>query len=136
MTEIVAQKHFVTFFSPGSFTAEASTKPIDAWDVEVALAMAKDIVERHAATPYGFVFTTRGRGVDDLDSKEIARSPVHYFNVKVEALAEVEARNDPSERILLDNMRINGWDRIVTTTTGWKWTQPLREGDVILDTAQ
>lgn len=129
------EQHFVTFYSPGTFTAEITTKPIDAWSVPVALEMMADIKERYGATPYGFQFSTRGRADDELDSKVIATGPMHYVNVKVETLVEIEARNDPKEEILRSNMRCNGWDRVATTTTGWKWTQPLREGDVIVEAA-
>jgi len=66
------QKHFVTFYSPGTFVSEESSLPIDAWDVDKAKEMAHDVVERYGATPYGFRFTTRSRGDADLDSK-IAR---------------------------------------------------------------
>jgi len=125
-------QHFVTFYSPGTFVAEETTKPIDAWDAGVALAMAKDITERYNATPYGFKFTTRTRADADLDSKVSATSPMHYFGVKVEHAAEVIARNLPNETILRDNMRINGWNRIVTTTQGWKCSIPLMDDDVVL----
>lgn len=130
MTEI--RQHFVTFYSPGTFVAEATTKPIDAWNVDDAVAMAALIDERYAAKPYGFRFTTRGRDPDDLDSKEIASSPMHYIGGKVETLAEVEARNDPKEEILRSNMRCNGYERIWTTTKGWRWTQPLCADDVVI----
>lgn len=126
------QQHFVTFYSPGTFVAENTTKPIDSWNVDDAVAMAALITERHGAKPYGFRFTTRGRGPDDLDSKEIAKSPMHYIGGKVETLEEVEARNDPSESILRTNMRGNGYKRIWSTTSVWQWTQPLSDDDVVL----
>lgn len=125
-------KHFVTFYSPGTFCAEESTKPIESWDTAVALRMASSVTERHNAKPYAFTFTTRSRGDSDLDSKVTARSPLYYFGVKVETLAEIEARRDPNDRILIANMRGNGWPRVVTTTSGWKATMPLRDGDVVL----
>ena len=126
------RQHFVTFFSPGTFVAEQTTKPIESWDVEAAKAMLTGIHERYGATPYGFQFSTRARGPKDLDSKVVERSPLYYVNCKVETLAEIEARNDPKEAILLANMRANGWDRIVCTTQGWRWTQPLGPGDIVL----
>lgn len=131
--QLVTQ-HFVTFYSPGTFMAEESTKPIESWDVAEAVKMARKIKERYGASPYGFQFSTRERGERDLDSREAARSGLHYLgdHVKVETLAEIEARNLPSEQILRSNMRSNGWDKVVTTTKGWKWTQPLRKGDTVV----
>jgi hypothetical protein len=131
--DVTLLQHFVTFYSPGTFVAETSTKPIPTWDVDDAVAMSAMIEERHGARPYGFRFTTRGRGPDDLDSKAIATSPMHYLGGKVETLAEVEARNDPSEETLRWNMRTNHYDRIWTSTKGWKWTQPLNADDIVVE---
>lgn len=125
-------QHFVTFYSPGTFVAEETIKPIGEWDTTVALRMAAEVTERHNAKPYAFAFTTRSRGDADLDSKVTARSALHYFGVKVETLADIEARNDPADRTLIANMRGNEYPRVVTTTSGWKATMPLRDGDVVL----
>lgn len=127
------QKHFVRFYSPGTFVAEMSEKPIESWDTDAAMKMADEITERYSATPYGFRFITRGRDDDDLDSKEIASSNFYYLGGKVETLAEVEARNDPKEEILRSNMRCNGYDRIIVNDNSWRWTQPLDAQDVVLD---
>jgi len=126
------EQHFVTFYSPGTFFAEATQKPIEAWDADLAVAMSSDIKERYGARPYGFRFSTRARTADELDSKEVAKSPMYYLGGKVETIEEVEARNAPDEQILRDNMRCNGYDRIWTSTQGWKWTQPLRYDDVVI----
>jgi len=126
--------HFVEFFSPGTFVSEVSRKPIESWDTGVALAMAANISERHNAKPYGFQFLTKFRNDDELDSREVARSPTYFFGVKIRTLAEVAAENDPNEEILHSNMRTNGWERVVTTTSGWKCTLPLGPEDVVLDT--
>lgn len=45
------EKHFVTFYSPGTFMAEASEYPIASWDVEKAKKMAEGVRERHGAVP-------------------------------------------------------------------------------------
>lgn len=127
------ERHFVTFYSPGTFVAENTQRPIDSWDVEAAVSMARSIKERHGSTPYGFQFTTRSRGKDDLDSKVSHTSPMYYLGGRVETLADVEARNDPADRILISNMRSNGYDRIVVNENSWRWTQPLRDEDVVLD---
>jgi len=129
----VMQQHFVTFYSPGTFTAETTTRPIDVWGLDQAVDMARAIVERYKARPYGFRFLTRARGEDDLDSKIVASSPFYYLGGRIRTLAEVEAKADPKEAILRSNMRMNGWDRIVTNDNSWRWTQPLGETDVVLD---
>lgn len=126
------QQHFVTFYSPGTFVAEDTTKPIAAWNVDDAVAMAALISERHGAKPYGFQFTTRGREPHELDSKVIAKSPMHYIGGKIETLDEVRSRGLESERILLSNMECNGWNRIWRATAGWSWTQPLKPEDVVI----
>jgi len=126
-------KHYVTFYSPGTFMSEDTRKEIDSWDIDTAKQMARSIKERHGTTPYGFIFTTRGRDDTDLDSKEIARSNFYYLGGKVETYQEVLERNDPSEEILRSNMQINGYDKIIVNTNSWKFTSFLRDTDVILD---
>src|SRR4051812_893169 len=105
------EAHFVTFYSPGTFVAEDTTKPIELWDVDAAVKMARDIHERYNAVPYGFRFTTRTRADDELDSKVTAKSGLYFLGGKIETVAEVEARNDPAEHILLANMKGNGYGR-------------------------
>lgn len=125
-------QHFVTFYSPGTFVAEDTTKPIASWNVKKAVAMSKTISERYNAKPYGFRFSTRARSDKDLDSKVVKRSNLYYISGTIETLEQVEARNDPKEEILRSNMRCNGYTRIVTTHTPWRWTQPLKDDDVVL----
>jgi hypothetical protein len=127
------QQHFVTFYSPGTFMSEETTKSIDSWDVKTAMKMAHDIIERYAATPFGFQFTTRSRGEKDLDSKKASESPMYYLGGRVETLAQVEARNDPNEDILRSNMRGNGWDKIIVNDNSYRSCRPLTPTDVVLD---
>ena len=94
----------------------------------------EQVTERYGATPYGFKFLTKSRGDDDLDSSVSAKSCMYYLSGKVETLEEVKARATDRDRILVSNMEINGYDRIVTSTRGFSWTQPLNEGDVVLET--
>ncbi len=126
-------KHFVTFLSPGTIVAEHTTKPIKSWHVVSAKRMAKRIKERHAATPYGFYFTTRDRGENDFDSKETDRSPMYYLGGEVLTLEEVKAKKDPKLSTLIRNMEGNGWERVITNNNSWQWTQPLRKEDIVLD---
>lgn len=129
----VIQQHFVTFVSPGTFFAEESTKPIDAWNVETARAMATEITERYDAQPYCFFFTTRGRGEADLDSRQTARSPNYFIGCTVRTLEEVEREDRQDEDILRRNMRNNGFARVATPRIGWRVSVPVYDEDVVLD---
>lgn len=126
------EKHFVTFYSPGTFLAEQTTKPINSWDVDIAIGMSKSIKERYGAIPYGFRFTTRSRGYDDLDSHEVARGPMYYLGGEILTLDQVKEQNNPKNRTLISNMEDNNWDRIIVNTNSWKWTQPLKDNDIVL----
>jgi len=126
------KQDFVTFYSPGTFVAEQTTREVANWNVTKAVEMMPDIEERYGARPYGFQFHTKKRGWRDLEPKEIKRSGMYYVNCKVETLVEIEGRADPKESTLLSNMKCNGWDKVVSPREGWAWTQPLREGDTVL----
>lgn len=126
-------KSFVQFYSPGTLMAEVDEHPVDRWDVDAAVELARSVHQRHGARPYGFQFITRTRGEDDLDSSVTDKSPLYYLGGRVETIEEVEARNDPKERILRLNMRGNGWDRIIVNDNSWRWTQPLRPDDIVLN---
>ena len=130
---LAIRQDFVTFLSPGSFVHETTTKRVNRWHVDEAVEMSKSITERYGATPFGFYFATRGRGDGELDSREVARSGVYYLNGVIESVNQIEKRGDPGERTLLKNMRGNGWDRVVRNTRGYRWTQPFRDGDVVLE---
>lgn len=113
--------------------AETTTKPIKSWDVAAAQKMAATITERHNANPYGFQFTTRERGVKDLDSKVVRTSNMYYLKGQVRTVEQVRKDARPDEKILLSNMECNGYSRIITSNTPWRWTQPLEDGDVVLE---
>lgn len=82
---------------------------------------------------YGFVFTTRSRDDDDLDSRVTSRSPTYFINCRVETFEEIVARNFSDERILRKNMRANGWDRLAITKSGWPTAVPIKTDDIVLD---
>lgn len=127
------QKHFVTFMSPGTFVAETTTKEIESWDIDKAIEMSKGIVERHNAKPYGFYFTTRARGENNLDSRVIDESPMYYLGGVVRTADELEEENNPEYRILIENMRSNGWKRVIINNNSYEWVQPLMDSDVVLE---
>lgn len=127
------KKHFVTFYSPATFVSETTTKPIESWHVGQAVEMAKGIIERYNARPYGFAFETRERTDEELDSRVTKRSPMYYLGGTELTLQQVKDRNDPRNAILIANMENNGWDRVVENVNSWKAVLPMRPEDVILD---
>lgn len=126
------KKHFVTFYSPGTFVAEYSEKPIESWNVQKAVKMARKIVERHGATPYGFRFSTRERTEDELDSKVTKTSGMYYLGGKILTLDDVKARKDPKDAILISNMEGNGIKKIIENCNSWKWTDAFHKEDKLL----
>lgn len=122
----MSQKHFVTFYSPGTFAAETSEREIGEWDTREALRIANTITERYNARPYGFVFTTKES--DGWQPKEAKRSPFHFINCEVQTLAEVDKGS-----ILHSNMKNNNWPAVVSPKKGWRFTQPFTGDDVIVD---
>lgn len=126
------RRHYVTFYSPGTFVAETTTKEVVAWDVDEVTKTARSVRERHAAIPYGFQFTTRVRGKEDFDSRVEATSPFYWLGGTVRTLQELETEADPSTAILRSNMRSNHWGVVITNTNSWDWTQPLNDTDIIL----
>jgi hypothetical protein len=139
---IATEKHFVTFYSPGTFVAETTTREIGEWNRMQACRMAKDIVERHGARPFGFRFVTRLCADDVLDSRggtlrveprEIRRSGMHHLGGTIATLADVEARNDPKEEILRSNMRCNKIAAVVENCNSYKSVHPFEVDDLLLD---
>lgn len=126
------KKDFVIFYSPGTFVAETTVRQVPSWNIPKALKLMTDVKERHGAVPYGFRFTTKKRGLRDFEPKEVAKSGMYYVNCRVETLDEIMNRGDPEESTLLENMRRNGWDKVVSPKTGWSWSQPFKEGDTLL----
>lgn len=129
------EKHFVEFASPGTFVPETTLKEIDSWDVEKAIAMSRDVLERYNARPFGFRFITRSRGPNDLDSSVSTKSPFYWLGGRVRTVEEVLAGSDPSEDILRSNVRINGVRRIIENGNSWKHTSILNDDDIVLDYA-
>jgi len=126
------KKHFVRFYSPGTFMAEMTERPIDDWNIKQAVRMSKKVMERYNAKPYGFRFITRHRSESQLDSTIVKESPLYYLSGTISTYKDVVLRNDPKEEILRSNMRCNGYKRVITTQTPWRWTQPLQDSDIVL----
>jgi len=139
---MILNKHFVQFYSPGTFMPEVSEKVVRSWNPKRATALARDIVERYGAKPFGFRFITRrcATPIDDgeggklnVEPKEIKRSGIYYIEGCIETIDQVMARNDPSEERLRDNMRINEIKKVVITKNGYRSVHPFNDGDNIVD---
>jgi len=122
------KKNYVTFYSPGTMVAETTRREVASWNVDKALKMAEDIKERHGARPYGFCFTTMKRGLREFTPREVARSGMYYFNCRVQTLVEMEARGDPEESILLQNMRMNGSPGFPEVGASYRTTMAIANG--------
>jgi hypothetical protein len=139
----VTEKHYVVFLSPGTFFDETSEQPIGGWSIAVALELAKGVVERYGATPYGFRFETRlvaapvedGRGGKlEVQSRTVKTSGMHYIDGKVLTLAEVEAHPDyGKESIVAANMRGNRYAAVVETRNGYRHVAVFKPGDLVVD---
>jgi len=126
------EKHFVQFFSPGTFVSEQSEFEVSTFDKVQAVEKAREIVERHGARPYGFRFVTKTRGEDDLDSHVSYYSGMHYLGGSIYSLAEIKARNDPKDSILISNMEMNGIARVIENNNSWRFTGEFKDGDQLL----
>jgi hypothetical protein len=124
------QKHYVTFHSPGTFVSESTTKEIDAWSVDLAVRMAKEIKERHGATPYGFSFKTKES--DGWSPKTVKESGMYYLGGKLLTLDDITDTKENS--VLRDNMRFNNYEYVIENTNSWKITLPFyKDKDTLLD---
>ena len=139
------EKHYVDFYSPGTFFDERSSQPIGAFgDVGAAIEMAKSVEERYSAKPYGFRFGTyleadpipdeRG-GTLQVEPKRIAQSGTYFINGRLRKYDEVVADNDPKESILRSNMRCNQMCIVVETRNSWKHTTSFDENDFVVNDA-
>lgn len=126
----MVERHFVDFFWPGIIFADHTVKQISSWDEKEALEIWKSFSEKNK--PYGFQFFTKARTDEELDSKEVKRSGTYFINGTILSLDEIEREGNPGNRILINNMRCNGWDKIVRTMPPCCWTQPFEEDDKII----
>jgi len=123
---------YVKYLSPGTIVAEETIREVTSRDPQLAARKAP-------AHAFGFTFFDRviiraecGEEMVTTRSAERNVSPVHYIDAEVLDAAAVEALPG-DHKILLSNMRGNGWDRMVRCRTGW--FQPLGERDVLVSTS-
>lgn len=139
---MITDKHFVEFFSPGTFVSESSQLPIDDWDIKKAIELSKEITERYNATPYGFVFRTYrvSDPIDDgqggtltIEKKELKKSGLYYITGKVLTYDQLSVSKSKDIEILVSNMRCNLWPAVVENTNSWRFTGQFDENDCVVD---
>ena len=111
----------VEFMHPGSFFAESSSQPV----------ARRELPEAMPGRVTGYRFFTRQEAViggEKLVGPAKDFSPWTYFGIEYSA-EQVQAMAGDRYRILRDNVRINGYKRMVQTTYG-SW-YPLHDGDTV-----
>ena len=134
------RKEFVKFYSPGTITSEETTRPIDIRDTHIAIKMAKDIKERHGATPYAFRFETKivSDPIDDgeggklfVDPKLIDYSGDIFIGGEILKFDDISRNEDTST--LLDNMKCNNWPIVIENRRSYRITLPFEDNDMIIN---
>jgi hypothetical protein len=133
-------RHFVTFYSPGTFMSESTTKDIPELHPPLAARMAREIEERYEAKPYGFRFETRithdpipdgAGGTLNVESKTTAKTGTYFLTGTVRAYSEISEAKDTN--ILRSNMRGNDWPLMIENTNSYRTIMPYEAGDCIVD---
>ena len=114
---------FVKFWFQGAFFDEDSSKQVNARDIG-----ALDIPARAYALEFYDIRVTTDNGVV-LKSSPLNESSRFFIGGRVMTYDEIVAEM-PDSQILIDNMRINRWSRVIRTRTGH--LQVFGETDVLL----
>lgn len=119
-------KHFVTFYSPGSFCADTWTE--DVCDVSPDKIKFPD--RAYYFTMHKQEDVVDGATVYKGESKQVG--PRYYHpDSKVETLEQVRI-NPKASKTLIENMEYNRWEKIVWSRWG-NWPQPFDDAkDVVL----
>jgi len=113
---------YVEFLLPGTMFSEAETRPLPYRGAPITNVPARCFGYR--------VFDRREveEGGETLVGKPHNYSPTTYFGREY-SVADL-VRDMPHERVLISNIRDNGYHRAVRTRLG-NW-QPLRDGDLVV----
>ncbi len=116
---------YLEYLFPGILMPEISTGPVSSRDPQRAA---------REAPPHAFAFRfydviTTTVWDTPLWTGEINASGRYYIDAEKLTIADVEALPG-NHRILLGNMRINGWDPVLRCRTGN--FQPLQDGDELI----
>lgn len=126
------KKYFITFYSPGTFVSESTSKEVefDNWNIDYAAELAHNIKERHGATPYGFRFETKES--DGWEPKTTFNSGMHYLGGKLLTVDDIPDTKE--NEILKWNMKHNHIEYVIENTNSWKVTMPFyKDTDVLVE---
>lgn len=128
------EKKFIVFTipEPGSPQPTKITMAAEEHSIELANKMADDLLQQVGIRPSGFHYTTRARGEEDLDSKEISKSPMYYFEGKTLTMDQVKELPEPKRTNMIYNMGAAKCDTVVVMEIKQEIGFPLKPGDVVL----
>ena len=114
-------KHYVRFYSPGTFISEEDLIELPSENVQLAIELSKTIDQRYGAKPYAFRFKT--------GKKE---SCLYHLGGTILTLQQVKDQNNPKNNILIQNMTVNCKDKIIINNNSWEHTSYLEPDDIVL----
>lgn len=134
------KKHYVVFASPGTMFSEQTKQPIKSLSPKTAVKMAKKVVERHGATPFGFHFSTENEYTpvkDDtgatvsIPNRKVVESGFYWLGGKIKKYDDIP--ETPETSILRSNMRCNDWWLVVENTNSYRTTSQFEENHKLLN---
>lgn len=106
------KKYFIRYLYPGLIFSDSREVETDMTTEQ----WARKLVPRELpCQPFAFQYVVRERGEQDLDSRVTETSGRYYFGGEVFTLADIEARKFFSDRILIENMKCNGYAKVIIT---------------------
>lgn len=129
----------VIYYSPGTFCSEENYVSVERFNLPEIVEKAKCIVQRHGATPYGFVLTKHVTGEDvpvdghilKLQSKEVFRSGTFYITGSIMKLQDIPDTNET--RTLRFNMEINGFQAAIENNNSYRFTGAFSKNDFVVN---
>jgi hypothetical protein len=122
---------YVEYLYPGAFFPEESARPVPERDpARIAREAPANVF---AFRFYDVAATTVIVSGQEITTRSAAINATGRYYIDAEKLAAADVEALPGDhRILLANMRSNGWDPILRCRTGN--FQPLEDGDVLIET--
>lgn len=114
-------KHYVIFYSPGTFISEQDLIEVPSENVQLAVELSKTIEQRHGAKPYAFRFKT--------GKKE---SCLYHLGGTILTLQQVKDQKNPKNEILIRNMEANHKNKVIINNNSWEHTSFLEPDDIVL----